>query len=152
MKKTALLRKQKLASRSGSRGVALIEVLIALLILFFGILGTVGMQGKASIALSESRSRAEAVIATEKLIGIIWNDQDHALEYATTGGDPNKIKDWVDELQSSIPGATAEIKITQSNPIPTTTRNAVDITIGWKRRPDDDANQHKVVVFLESAR
>jgi type IV pilus assembly protein PilV len=130
-------------------GFALIETMIAILIMTVGVLGMVGLQAKATSSISDSRSRAEAVIATEKLIAIVWNDQPNAASYATGGAD---LANWSDELQQNIPGATPTVTITPTTPVAGTTRNQIDITISWRRRSGDDLSTHRVIALLEPAR
>lgn len=136
-------------NRSSQRGVALIESMVAIVVLAVGVLGTVGLQAKAISSLSDARSRVEATIAAEKLIGIIWNDQVNAANYATAG---EALANWKDELQHNIPGAVATVTITPTTPVAGTTRNQVDITINWQRRAGDDPSSHRLIAFLEPAR
>lgn len=150
-------------------GISLIETLVAILILAFGVLGMVGLQAKAASALSESRSRAEAVISTEKLIALIWSDQANAANYSSDSTSNTQARvNWLTELQKNLPGATAKVTITPTTPVAGTTRNQVDITICWKHRGDpapasegfpcdadaykDKYSNHRVIAFLEPAR
>jgi type IV pilus assembly protein PilV len=135
--------------QSAQRGMALIESMVAIVVLAVGVLGTVGLQAKAISALSDARSRVEATIAAEKLIGTIWNDQANAASYSTTG---ESLVNWTTELQQNIPGATATVTITPTTPVAGTTRNQVDITINWQRRTGDDSSSHRLIAFLEPAR
>ena len=135
--------------KSAQRGMALIESMVAVVVLAVGVLGTVGLQAKAISALSDARSRVEATIAAEKLIGTIWNDQANAANYATAGA---ALVNWTTELQQNIPGATATVTITPTTPVAGTTRNQVDITINWQRRTGDDSSSHRLIAFLEPAR
>jgi type IV pilus assembly protein PilW len=57
------------------RGIALIEVLVAIVLLGIGVLGTIGLQGRRYSALADTGMRAEATIAAEKLHGRDGNDQ-----------------------------------------------------------------------------
>lgn len=134
---------------SSQRGVALIESMVAVVILAIGVLGTVGLQAKAISALVDAHSRVEATIAAEKLIGIIWNDQVNAASYTTSGA---ALINWKAELQQNIPGATATVTITPTTPVAGTTRNEVAITINWQRRSGDDQSNHRLIAFLEPAR
>lgn len=136
-------------TKSSQRGIALIENMVAIVILSVGVLGTIGLQAKAISSLSDSRSRVEASIAAEKLIGIIWNNQANAASYATGG---SGLTNWKNELETNIPGASAAVTITATTPVAGTTRNQVDIVITWQRRTGDDVSTHRVTAFLEPAR
>jgi type IV pilus assembly protein PilV len=55
-------------ARRSSRGVSLIEVLVAILVLLFGILGMVGLQARASQAEFESYQRRQALILLQDMM------------------------------------------------------------------------------------
>jgi type IV pilus assembly protein PilV len=150
-------------------GVTLVETLVAVLILAFGVLGMVGLQAKSTVAISEARSRAEAVMSSEKLIALIWNDQGNAANYSSASSIANQTRtNWLTELQTKIPGASAKVTVATTTPVAGTTRNQVDITICWKDHGDPapasagfacDAaaymksySNHRVIAFLEPAR
>jgi type IV pilus assembly protein PilV len=63
-------------SRVGAtqRGSFLLEALIALLIMAFGILGIVGLQAQSIRVTNDSEYRAEAVYLANSLIGKMWAD------------------------------------------------------------------------------
>lgn len=84
--------------RSSQHGVALLEVLIAILVMAVGIIGAIGLQAKATAAMSDAGARAEAVIASERLIGLMWNDQQNLTSYAWsgTGAAPPALSNWLD--------------------------------------------------------
>jgi type IV pilus assembly protein PilV len=134
-------------------GIALLEVLLAVLILAIGLLGTIGLQARAYSALSEADMRAEATIATERLIGIMSNDQgadqSNLAAYAlAAGGAPGTpLKSWYNATVAQIPGASITVVITPSG-----TRLArVDITIGWVRRKGDPLNQHRLTSYIAAS-
>ena len=53
--------------RTRQGGVALIEVMIAVVILAIGVLGAVGLQAKSLAALSDAGARVDAALAAEKV-------------------------------------------------------------------------------------
>lgn len=135
------------------RGVALLEVLLASLILAIGLLGTIGLQARAYSALSDAAMRAEATIATEKLLGIMTNDQGagqaNLALYAIAPGDvPGAaLAPWHEETLAQIPGATITVAVTPSG-----TRLArVDITISWVRKAGDPANRHRMTSYIAAS-
>ncbi len=133
-------------------GVALIETLIAVVILAVGILGAVGLQMRAISALAESRSRVEATLAAEELLGLMWNDQANAIQYATPSG-PRLIP-WRDRLTFNIPGAIPTVRVVSVVAGSGAARQQITITITWPRRGVDDPgnpNRHQVVAHLEPA-
>ncbi len=54
------------------RGASLLEVLIALLIFSFGVLGIVGLQANMNIRSTEAKQRAEAAVLADEIIGRMW--------------------------------------------------------------------------------
>jgi type IV pilus assembly protein PilV len=73
----------KISPRPGQHGVALLEVLIALLICAFGILGVVGLQASMTRAQTAATFRAEASFLTQRLIGDMWADRANLEGYDT---------------------------------------------------------------------
>lgn len=64
--------KQLISSPRQQAGVMLIEALIAILIFSIGILGIIGLQGSAVTASVDARSRSEAALLANDLIGRMW--------------------------------------------------------------------------------
>lgn len=128
-------------------GIALLEVMIATVILGIGLLGTIGLQARAYSALSDAGMRAEATLATEKLIGAISSDLPNVLGYnLTAGGDPPPLlKPWVVETQQNIPGAVVSVEA-QSQPA--ANRARITIVIEWRRKAHADANTHRVTAYV----
>ena len=133
------------------QGIALVEALLAVLLLAIGLLGTIGLQARAYSALSESAMRAEATIASEKLLGIISNDQDNASSYVlAAGGTPNALlTSWYNETRSNIPGATIVIAVAAAPA--GTTRRQVDIAISWVREQGKAPNRQLTTAYISRA-
>lgn len=133
------------------QGIALVEVLIAVVILAIGLLGTIGMQARSYAALSEAGQRGEATIATEKLIGIMTVDQANLEDYAVAADEEpgERLADWYAETQGAIPGADVSVAVT---PAAGTGRAEVDIAISWQRRANDPRNTHRVVTYISQSK
>ncbi|WP_225984891.1 type IV pilus modification protein PilV [Noviherbaspirillum aerium] len=65
-------------------GVSLIEVLVTVLILGFGLLGLAGLQSKLSIGLLESKERAQALVMLTNLTERIDVNRQNAAAYVST--------------------------------------------------------------------
>ncbi len=52
----------------------LIEALVAVLIFAFGVLGIVGLQAAMTKAQTQSKSRADASLLAQQVIGSMWTD------------------------------------------------------------------------------
>ena len=92
----AMRRTARHPGHTGQRGVALLEALIAILILAIGLIGTLGLQVNSQAALAEASMRAEATIAANELIGVMNNDLDHLSDYAVAANAPPgaRLQDW----------------------------------------------------------
>jgi len=128
-------------------GIALLEAMLAIVILGIGLLGTVGLQARAYSALSDADARAEATLATEKLIGIINADVPNIAQYnlAESGTPNSSLKDWAAETRKNIPGA---ILIVQVQDQAAQNRYLVDITIRWQRKAKSETNRHRVISYI----
>lgn len=137
--------------KTHQRGIALLEALLAVLLLAIGLLGTIGLQARAYAALSEAGMRAEATIASEKLLGIMANDQLNATSYALVAGAVPKaaLSAWYAETLVNIPGAV--ISVTVGAPAAGTTRSKVDVVISWIREKGKTANSQATTAYISSS-
>jgi len=127
-------------------GVALLEVLIAIIILGIGLLGTIGLQARAYSALSDAGQRAEATIAADKLIGVMSNDVANLANYqvALDAEPPEELEPWMAETKSAIPSARVRVAVVQEDPL----RSRVDIEISWKRKANETENRHRLTSYI----
>jgi len=135
------------APRRRQQGIAMVEAMVAILLLAIGLIGTVGMQARAVAALNEAGQRAEATMAAEKLLGVMNADAANLANYALApNGTPTPaILPWVTETRTYIPGAKLSVVLT-----PQIRRTQVDITIKWTRKAGDAENQHLVTAYIGS--
>ena len=133
-----------------ARGFALVESLIAVLLLAIGLIGTLGMQARSYSALSEASMRAEATMAAEQLLGEITTDQANLASYASkTDGSPGDAAvPWYNATRARIPNATITVAVASAGTPP---RTKVDISIGWQRTARDQANTHRVTSYIAGA-
>lgn len=129
------------------RGIALLEVMIALVILGIGLLGAIGMQARAYSVLSDAGLRAEATLACEKLVGTISTDAANVANYALAeGATPNStIGPWARETGAAIPGAVISVVVT-----PQTRRSQVDISIRWTRKAGSAQLRQQLTAYIGS--
>ena len=71
--------------RSTMSGISLIEVLVAIVIVSFGLLGLAGLQGRATSAELESYQRGQALILLHDMVNRIENNPASAADYLTEG-------------------------------------------------------------------
>lgn len=133
--------------RKQQRGIALLEALIAVVLLAIGLLGTIGLQARSYAALSDAGMRVEAAIAADKLLGIMNTDLDNLTDYRiAAGGQPSpRLAQWHAETLRLIPGANVVIAVT---PAASTAPAAVDITINWRRKADTPVNTHRITSYF----
>jgi len=133
--------------RRAERGVAMLEALIAVLLLGIGLVGTLALQVNSQAALAEAAMRAEATIAANELIGVMSTDLDHLDDYALAkNAQPGeRLAAWHAALEERLPNAAITVTVT---PAEDAERTAVVIVIGWRRGEQGQQNQHRIVSYL----
>jgi type IV pilus assembly protein PilV len=127
------------------QGVAMLEAMIAIVILALGLLGSVGLQARSYSALSDASARAEATIAAEKLLGIMSNDAANVNSYVLAEGATagTAVAPWVAETKAAIPSAIVSVQVTQQ-----TRRAMVQISIRWTRKAGGAENTHLLTSYV----
>lgn len=136
--------------RQVQHGFALIEAMIAVVLLAIGLLGTLALQAKSYSALSDAGMRAEATIAAEQLLGEMTTDQANVGSYAlVAGGTPSaQLAPWYNATLARIPNAGISVTVT---PQPALQRTSVNIRINWQRKSGDLNNKHEVTAYIAGA-
>src|SRR5262245_17256547 len=99
------------------RGVSLVEVLIAMVILAVGLLGLVGLQGRLQVLQIESYQRAQALMLLQDISNRIVLNRNNAASYVTDPAEPlgagmtcpttnatrvqADVRDWCNALQGA---------------------------------------------------
>lgn len=131
-------------SRQRQGGVALLEALIAVLIVSFGILGIIGLQANTIAATTDARFRVEAGALADRIVAEMWVNPANLANYAWDGvGSPDPVLAvWVNDVRNTLPGTVA---------LPPTIDIAADnvttVTIRWQP-PSGQAHNHVVVAHL----
>lgn len=88
------------------RGAFLLEALVAILIVSFGILGIVGLQAQAMKITNDSQYRAEAVYLATELMSQMWADDYKSLkaDYDSTGGGAKYVL-FKNKVKAQLAGA-----------------------------------------------
>ena len=68
-----------------ARGASMVEVLVTLVILAFGLLGVAGLQTKIGTAEMESYQRAQALLVLSQMVDRMSNNTANAVAYVTNG-------------------------------------------------------------------
>ncbi len=114
------------ARRRTASGFLLLEVLVALLIFAFGVLGVVGLQAAMTKAQTSSKFRGEAAYLAQELIGNMWSDIPNLANYVHAGGKCTahaKCNAVQQKIAALLPSGTLVIE--QPSP------GLFTITIGW---------------------
>lgn len=148
-KQELLKRRAAMPKRRDSRGIALIEALVGILIFTTGILGVVGLQAAMTKAQGSAKSRADASMLSNELIGSMWSDYSNVItaknfaQYNSTATVPCTVdpcKTWVAKVKSALPDGKAEVITANTGGDPITV--SVVITINWTLPGEGD---HKYV-------
>lgn len=71
------------APAGGERGVTMIEVLVSIVILAFGLLGVAGLQAQIKLAEVEAYQRAQAVVLLQDMVDRINANRRNSMSYVT---------------------------------------------------------------------
>lgn len=127
------------------QGVAMLEAMIAIVILAIGLLGSVGLQARSYSSLSDASARAEATIAADKLLGIMSNDTANLNSYALVEGatGSTQVATWLADTKAAIPSAIVSVQLT-----PQVRRTLVQISIRWTRKTGGEENKHVLTSYV----
>ncbi|KPQ01848.1 type IV pilus modification protein PilV [Marinobacter sp. HL-58] len=141
------------SSRTSSRqsGIALIEVLVAVLILAIGLLGMASMQGLSSQMTNAAEQRTQAVLLSSDIMDRIRSNRNNRAQYddlevsfqdtqCVPDYQPNNgqsvsendIEEWANLVVCLLPEGTAVVDVDNVT-------GEVDVTIDWEKRDPDDA-------------
>jgi type IV pilus assembly protein PilV len=126
------------------RGFGLIEVLVSVLILAFGILGLLGLQTKALSLNQSSLQRSQATALTDDILDRmrvdranaragLWNTTLAATSASITGTTnlyENDLRNWKQQVELLLPAGAASV---------TVNAGIVDIVIRWQDTKGRDA-------------
>jgi type IV pilus assembly protein PilV len=129
---------------TASRGITLIEVLVAMTIFAFGILGMLGMQARAISELSDAKYRTDATLLSDALINDIWADRANIANYAYAGSGavPTPVQPWLSEVRATLPNASANVTVNGGN--------QVTVTVQWQPLNATAQHQHTEIATIQS--
>nr|WP_311732016.1 prepilin-type N-terminal cleavage/methylation domain-containing protein [Variovorax paradoxus] len=106
-------------------GIALIEVLVAMLIFMLGVLGLVGLQGSMTRAQTESKIRADAAYLASEAVGRMWADLTNLASYSGSScASLDRCNEWKSKVSSGLPGGSGTITVD----VPT---GNVSVEVAW---------------------
>jgi type IV pilus assembly protein PilV len=80
--------------RLAERGVTMLEVLITIVIVTFGLLGLAGLQARMQVAELESYQRTQALVLMQDMVDRITSNRKNAQQYVTAGVGTGTV--WAD--------------------------------------------------------
>lgn len=120
-------------------GVMLIEALVAILIISFGILGLVGLQARSIADVAQARYRNEAAQLANRIVGEIWSNNPTAAQIAALNANPNPS--WVATAANTLPAGAVLI----ATNAPT---RQITITINWQPPSETLVRRYVQVAFI----
>jgi type IV pilus assembly protein PilV len=138
------LMSRKVSHRSGTRGVVLIEILVAILLFSIGVLGLIGLQVASMKNVGESQYRVEAALLANSLTAQMRTSPaaSRATDFASPGG--SRFSAWSSSVTSSLPGASATPPTVDTSTYPTVT-----VTISWRAINDTGTRQYVATTTLD---
>ncbi|VTU39101.1 type IV pilus modification protein PilV [Variovorax sp. PBL-H6] len=108
-----------------ARGIALIEVLVALLIFMLGVLGLLGMQSTLTKSQTDSKIRADAAYLASEVVGRMWTDINNLTGYeGDTSCTAASCTEWRSKIGQILPGGGAVITVDEGT-------GDVSVTVTW---------------------
>lgn len=121
---------------AASRGVALVEVMVGLLIFLVGVLGIIGLQAKAIQFTVQAEDRSRAALMANELVAQMWAQQSTALS-------KDDMDKWKARVAAALPGASTDVS---------TDTGVTRIQIQWKSpkatKADTASSQYVTQVAL----
>jgi type IV pilus assembly protein PilV len=118
-----------------SRGIALIEVLVALLLFMLGVLGMVGLQGAMTRAQTDSKFRADAGNLAGEAISRMWSDLSNLASYnGSSCASTARCKAWQDKVSAALPGGTGSVSVDSGT-------GDTTVTVSWTM-PNGEAHRY----------
>lgn len=137
-------------ARGAQGGIVIVEVLIAVLVFSFGILGLIHLQASAIKLNADAKLRSDASYLAGQIISQIWIDRSNMADYAhyasgsncifsgSAGTSPH-VTSWVGSaakpgtLLGSLPNARSQIKVE-------TGTNLVTVTVCWRAAQESETH------------
>jgi type IV pilus assembly protein PilV len=137
--------------RPAQAGATMIEVLVAILIFSFGMLGLAGLQVKTMAYTQSSLMRSQATALADDVLDRMRADRENARKTDTSAGAWNTqkvlhadaittnadLKDWKLELEALLPEGEASISVAGNGDV----KVEIDWTDSRNEKQDDDKKQ-----------
>jgi type IV pilus assembly protein PilV len=110
-------------SGSAQKGILLLEALVAILLISFGILGLVGLWAVSIKGASEAKYRTDAGFLANEMIGQMWLDRANLTTSYTAP------TNWTNRVAAALPGGTGTVVVATDPNVSSQLRTTV--TVRW---------------------
>ncbi len=125
-----------------TRGFAMLEALIAMVVCAGGVLGVVGLQAAMTRAQTASTFRGEAAYLAQQLIGVMWSDRANLAGYASADCSA-ACEDWQNRLASRLPQGDSTVTVDAAT-------GRVTIQIRWQAAGESTSQFNTVTIVRNS--
>lgn len=146
MSRTASAPRPPVRRQAGQRGVSLIDALIAIAILSFGLIGITRMQGRMVTSATDAQLRTTAVQFADELLNTVIVDTANAACYTLpqvgtcgSAAATARTTDWSARVAAAMPGT-----VTRTITLDAAT-GRMTVSIGWVARDSADPRLLNVV-------
>ena len=131
------------ALRHAQHGGFLLEALIAILIVSFGILGIVGLQAQSIRHVNDAQYRSEAIYLANSVVSRMWTDDVTTIKanYDSTLGGAGYLA-FKNEVQM-LPGASLKDPKILFDPAPTSAQSETVTVIVYWLEPGETGGMHE---------
>ena len=133
-------------ARRAQLGVSLIDALIAIVILSFGLIGMTRMQGRMVSSATDAQMRTTAVQMADELLNTVLVDAANAACYTVpqsgacgSTAASSRAADWASRVSTAMPGSVTRT-VTLDN-----ATGRMTVSIGWTGRDASDPRLMNVV-------
>jgi type IV pilus assembly protein PilV len=131
-------------SKNSQQGILLIEVMLAILIFSFGILGLVGLQVIATQNSLNAENRTRASLLANELVSQMWLNKTTSLPSSVVTAWSNRVASSDATLNTYLPNAAGSVVVNA-------TTAAATVTVTWKdtsKKASDSNNLYQTTVTI----
>ena len=137
-------------------GFSLLESMMAILIVSFGVLGIMSLQSNAITSTHSANLRTEAGLLANEMIGLLWSDRMNLTSYALNSSSvpcasgtnaasaPPALAAWITKVEDLLPQAKGLRQSITVDP----TSHTVEVTLCWREPQDPSPHQHSALAQI----
>ena len=126
---------------STQRGILLLEALIAILLVSFGVLGLVALWANSLKDVTEAKYRTDASFLANEMIGQLWLDRANITAAYTAP------TNWTDRIAATLPSGTGTVVVDTNTD---TTQLQATVTVLWTM-PGHDPHAFVSIAHINGA-